>query len=111
MQDDPAVQFDDCLAESSFPVSYEKQTLLPCRKSLLPNPTLSHMDHVHVLHDKSVNAYFKMWILFYLITVASHFPFVSIEVWNIDMFLKTRVLEGGGACLPVEQKRFEQLQK
>jgi len=60
VQDDPAVQFDDCLAESSFPVSYEKQTLLPCRKSLLPNPTLSHMDHVHVLHDKSVNAYFKM---------------------------------------------------
>jgi len=62
VQDDPAVQFDDCLAESTFPVCYEKQTLLPCRKSLLPNPTLSHMDHVHVLHDKSVKTYFKMGI-------------------------------------------------
>ena len=94
VQDDPAVQFDGCLAESTFPACYEKQTLLPCRKALLPNPTLSHMDHVHVLHDKSVKIYFNMGILFYLITVASYFQFVSIEVQNIDMFLKTCVLEG-----------------
>lgn len=76
MQEDPAVQFDGCLAESTFPVCYEKQTLLQCRNGLLPN----HLYHVHVLHDKSVNIYFNMGILFYLIIVASYFPFVSIEV-------------------------------
>jgi len=53
-----------------------------------------HLDHVHILRDKSVNIYFNMGILFYPITVASYFPLVSIEVYNIDMFLKTCVLKG-----------------
>jgi hypothetical protein len=78
---------------------YKKQTFLQCRNVLLPN----HLDHVHIFHGKSIKICFNIGTLFYLITVVSYFSFVSIKVYNIDMFLKTYVLEGVGACLPVEQ--------
>jgi hypothetical protein len=38
VQEDPAIQFDGCLAESTFPIFYEKQTSLPCHKRTATEP-------------------------------------------------------------------------